>query len=732
MWFQHLLESRYHKLPDRPVQSDNGSSQISGLYFAGSLSGKPNIASAIQSGSKLAKRIVSNKHATPYKCDAYVGIIGAGPSGISLAVELYQQNVPFVIFEQGQVFNNIRQYPQNKPIFRNTPTTNIPEPLTFQDSSKEDLLRTWEKEVRDIEPFIYDFTEVIDIHRYGEAFKIHTDSRGVKRIFTVANVVMATGVQNEPNRLNIPGEEHPMVQHHCYSPHDHINKTVAIIGGGRTAAEVHLMLAEQGTSCIHIHRGPDFSKAGENLTNQLTKTANSVLFNHTVSQIETKDDRLCLHLEEMHTLSKSTYEVDSVLVLIGGTPTSHLLKEVEYPTEQQKKLPWGWLTLCTLFLYLFYILKSGTVERCIDTTCFEQIWMAQRNLPPFDLSLMRDVPALFRIDIGFRIVDGAFWCSLLYSLTVLIFGLKAIHHYNSPSQRNRYLSLIAFQGICLFGIPEVIAPALIESGTYIGGLERPWKLYSAVIPWPLSLYSVVDYPSRTTTGIALAWTGLGLFVTLVLIPVYVKYQGQRFCSYLCGCGGLAETLGDTFRLLAPKGPVAKQLEKFGRIVFVLAILVTLLLINDAWALLRSDALYNVQVFASHWYGLMIDFWLAGVVGVALYPILGNRIWCRYACPLRAYMEIIAQHTSKISIESKDTCIGCYECTRQCQMGIEVDQFALRQLAITPQNSSCIQCGICIEACPLDVLTIGKSGEPVRLSLSNIIEPPKPTWHENNG
>ena len=74
-------------------------------------------------------------------------------------------------------------------------------------------------------------------------------------------------------------------------------------------------------------------------------------------------------------------------------------------------------------------------------------------------------------------------------------------------------------------------------------------------------------------------------------------------------------------------------------------------------------------------------------------------------------------------------IGCYECTRQCQMGIPVDQFALRHTPLTPQNSSCIQCGICIEVCPLDVLSIGKSGEPIRFKLQTLTHTPTPSWDE---
>ena len=91
------------------------------------------------------------------------------------------------------------------------------------------------------------------------------------------------------------------------------------------------------------------------------------------------------------------------------------------------------------------------------------------------------------------------------------------------------------------------------------------------------------------------------------------------------------------------------------------------------------------------------------------------------------METIAKYTTKLSIEANETCIGCYECTRQCQMGIPVHEFALRQHSLNNQNSACIQCGICIEVCPLDVLSVGESGTPIQLALPSVLSPPKEPW-----
>jgi polyferredoxin len=198
------------------------------------------------------------------------------------------------------------------------------------------------------------------------------------------------------------------------------------------------------------------------------------------------------------------------------------------------------------------------------------------------------------------------------------------------------------------------------------------------------------------------------------MPLFVWRHNEKFCSYLCGCGGLAETVGDFWRHLAPRGSTAVKAEWGGRIVFLLAIPVTLLIINDAWGFFAKDALYDVKTFAEHWYGLMVDFWLASVIGVAFYPYLGNRVWCRFFCPLRAYMEMLSKYIGRLAIHANDKCIGCGECTRFCQMGIQVQQFAQKKQAFDNSISACIQCGICVEVCPMDVLEL-KPKEPVKIA-----------------
>jgi ferredoxin len=72
----------------------------------------------------------------------------------------------------------------------------------------------------------------------------------------------------------------------------------------------------------------------------------------------------------------------------------------------------------------------------------------------------------------------------------------------------------------------------------------------------------------------------------------------------------------------------------------------------------------------------------------------------------------------VQIDSNDKCIRCGECSRYCEVGINVMSFAMNQQSFDNTNTSCIQCGICVTVCPVDVLTFGsweeKQGKLVQI------------------
>jgi ferredoxin-type protein NapH len=64
-------------------------------------------------------------------------------------------------------------------------------------------------------------------------------------------------------------------------------------------------------------------------------------------------------------------------------------------------------------------------------------------------------------------------------------------------------------------------------------------------------------------GYGMLFLVLGIFMFLVFTPIITYFVGKRwYCSWICGCGGLAETAGDSFRHLSNKKVSAWKLERW--------------------------------------------------------------------------------------------------------------------------------------------------------------------------
>jgi ferredoxin len=74
--------------------------------------------------------------------------------------------------------------------------------------------------------------------------------------------------------------------------------------------------------------------------------------------------------------------------------------------------------------------------------------------------------------------------------------------------------------------------------------------------------------------------------------------------------------------------------------------------------------------------------------------------------------------SRFAIHANEKCIACEDCSRNCQVGIDVMRFALKQEEITNFNSSCIGCGICVTVCPMNVLSFGPPAAPQLVQIKS--------------
>ena len=292
-----------------------------------------------------------------------------------------------------------------------------------------------------------------------------------------------------------------------------------------------------------------------------------------------------------------------------------------------------------------------------------------------------------------------FLYGLMYTVIILVMGVRMFAKYrHNKYQLLRTGSVMFFQTAFAFMIPEILV-----------ALNKPWYDFKNI--WPLDYdfffgWQLDQFQSAGAVGLFMLFWGVVLII--IGVPLMVHLVGKRwYCSWVCGCGGLAETMGDPWRQLSDKSLRAWKFERWiihGVLVF--AIGMTGLTLYSYFS--GSQELAGIQTGQiQKWYGFMIGAGFAGVVGTGFYPLMGNRVWCRFGCPLAAYLGLVQRFQSRFRITTNGgQCISCGNCSTYCEMGIDVRAYAQKGQDIV--RASCVGCGVCAAVCPRGVLRLENS------------------------
>ena len=364
----------------------------------------------------------------------------------------------------------------------------------------------------------------------------------------------------------------------------------------------------------------------------------------------------------------------------------------------------------------------------------------------------------------------------LYTLAILSFGIKFIWKYrHNKYERLRTFSVMFFQLSFAFLIPEFMQRLNSEN------FSLPY--YDLKSIWPLNYYNFEQY--RVDSMISSGDIGIGMLIfgvlsIFVITPILTYKYGKRwYCSWVCGCGGLAETAGDSFRQLSDKSQSAWKIERWvvhSVVVFVVLMTTAVIysylgddgkywlnkttfligvavLLTAVFALVmifkrnefQKDAKFGaigymaiiLSLIGFHFlsgdgkvflfeaetlrstYGVLIGAIFSGVIGTGFYPIFGNRVWCRFGCPMAAILGFQQRLFSRFRITTNGgQCISCGNCSTYCEMGIDVRAYAQKGENIV--RSSCVGCGICSAVCPRGVLKLENDSMDGRINPNEIL------------
>jgi thioredoxin reductase (NADPH) len=278
-------------------------------------------------------------------------IIGAGPAGLSAAEAAVREGLDYLVIEKGTIADTIRQYPVGRTLF------STPNELEMREGSlkpvrekptREELLSHYIHFVLDGDLHINTGEEVTDLeHPESDKFIVHTRSLDVigqetNTTYQARRLLFAIGAMARPRRLNVPGEDLPKVHHLFVEPYPYVRKEALVVGGGNSAAEAALFLAEEGAHTTMAIWRDDWEnrdpKAGAMkhwvrtpLEREIAEGRLRVILYQHIDEITAHEVTLTTETGEKRTIPN-----DVVFVLVGSDADLTLLKKLGVQTELGK------------------------------------------------------------------------------------------------------------------------------------------------------------------------------------------------------------------------------------------------------------------------------------------------------------------------------------------------------------------------------------------------------------
>ncbi len=758
-----------------PVSGENGATALHGVRIVGDLTGIPLLKFSSATGAGAVRAILAEadfrKDGNEEKEDDIfdLAIIGAGVSGVSAAIEAKRAGLRFVLFEATQVFSTVVNFPKQKPIYTYPTGMKLDGGLQFSATVKEELVEEMERQQQaaGIEATAAHIERIE--HKSGELLLHHSG----EQLTRARRVIIAIGRSGNFRKLGCPGEDLDKVYNRLFDPKEFAGQQALVVGGGDTAMETAIALTSSGAHVTLSYRKKEFSRAKpENVAKVQTLVADArahvQVEKPTSERVSTamtdgmRHDRKPGSLKLA--LGTTVTRIESARAFLQNGSETELPNDVVF-TMLGREAPldffrrsglavggdWRLTTWISCLAFVFFCVLLYHWKSNHPAELPVQQWASKAHAFPFNVPQAIDAAGgrlaewsksetnlLYTIKRGLG--NPSFYYTLAYCTCVFVFGIRRIRRRRTPYVTLQTVVLICFQCIPLFVLPELILPWMGRNGwfepghplrwladhlfeSYDGSLghERAyWRAYGFILAFPLNVYNVfTDHPMWL-------WLGICFLQTFVVIPLIIFRWGKgAYCGWVCSCGALAETMGDTQRTKMPHGPFWNRVNMVGQAALLFAFAILGLRIagwalgEESWATRWYHKLFEGIPYLN--YSWSVDILMGGILGVGLYFWFSGRVWCRFACPLAALMHIYTRFSRYRIFPEKSKCISCNVCTSVCHQGIDVMNFANKGLPM--EDPECVRCSACVQQCPTGVLSFGRYDSRKNIILDNLAASP---------
>ncbi|HEX5137004.1 MAG TPA: NAD(P)-binding domain-containing protein [Planctomycetota bacterium] len=322
-----------------------------GLFLAGEVTAHALVKTAIDHGVAVAAEVARRVAEMPVPAGATWGgsggdealdlvIVGAGPAGLGCSLEAKRQGLRFVTIDQaGGPGGTVAKYPRKKLVMMQPVDLPLYGRLAAKTYSKEDLVDIWTGAAEEHRlPIAYD-TILEGIEPDDDGRYVVRTNRGD---YLATHVCIAVGRRGSPRKLGVPGEELEKVSYSLLDANSYLGRRVLVVGGGDSAIEAAVALAEQPNCNVTIsYRKEGFfrirAKNEERLEECVRAGTIQVLYKSEVRAIRPHAVELVVH--DVTGSRVRSLPNDDVFILAGGIPPFELLEKSGVSFDPSQRAP---------------------------------------------------------------------------------------------------------------------------------------------------------------------------------------------------------------------------------------------------------------------------------------------------------------------------------------------------------------------------------------------------------